>query len=218
MTEFLLFMMGASFGSFFGLVIVRFPEQSIISPASHCDLCRQQLAYRDLIPIFSQLINRFRCRFCKKSFAPWYWLLELVCGFAFLFASHGFLTWTELLLIYAGLLLSYYDCKNQTYPLMVWLVFFMMTSILSPWNTITLACLLLAGLAQLGFIKMGAGDFLYLASISLAFDLQELLWLLQIACLTAIFYYLVSKRRASIPFVPFLFLGFLLVLGIGKWG
>ena len=53
------FLVGTVLASFLGLVIDRFPNQSIISPSSHCDNCKQILKARDLIPILSQLLSRF---------------------------------------------------------------------------------------------------------------------------------------------------------------
>ena len=47
------FLVGAILASFLGLVIDRFPEQSIIFPASHCDSCETRLRPLDLIPIVS---------------------------------------------------------------------------------------------------------------------------------------------------------------------
>ena len=58
------FLIGTVFASFLGLVIDRFPERSIITPASHCNACGKRLAPRDFIPIFSQILNLLRCRFC----------------------------------------------------------------------------------------------------------------------------------------------------------
>ncbi|MGT2667408.1 prepilin peptidase [Streptococcus rifensis] len=217
MRYFLLFFIGASLGSFFGLVITRFPDQSIISPSSHCDQCQRKLAYRDLIPIFSQLANCFRCRFCQQAFSSWYWLLEITCGSLFLLTCLGQLSWGELIVSYALLVLTIYDSKNQTYPLMVWLSFFILTSLLAPWQMATVICFFLAGLAQLGYIPMGAGDFLVLASISLVFSVQELLWLLQIASLLGIAYYAVRKTKGSIPFVPFLGIAYTLLMLVRVW-
>lgn len=204
--------MGASFGSFFGLVIDRFPETSIVYPSSHCNYCKRPLAYRDLVPVFSQLINRFSCRFCEQSVSWWYWLFELLCGVLFLLACYRGLSWPELLVSYTGLVLAIYDSKNQTYPLMVWLVFFAGTSILAPWHPVTYLFLLLAGLAQLCYIPMGAGDFLFLANISLVFSIQEILWVIQISSLLGIAYFLLLKKKGSIPFVPFLTVAFFSVL------
>jgi len=63
----LFFFLGASFASFIGLVIDRFPDESILFPASHCETCGMQLEVRDLIPVFSQIINRSRCRFVTQN-------------------------------------------------------------------------------------------------------------------------------------------------------
>ena len=77
MIDFYFFLVGSILASFLGLVIDRFPEQSIISPASHCDSCQTRLRPLDLIPILSQVLNRFRCRYCKTPYPVWYALLEL---------------------------------------------------------------------------------------------------------------------------------------------
>ena len=61
----LFFFLGASLASFIGVVVERFPEKSLITPASHCQACGTTLPAWDLIPILSFLINRGRCRFCQ---------------------------------------------------------------------------------------------------------------------------------------------------------
>ena len=70
------FLIGTVFASFLGLVIDRFPERSIITPASHCNACGKRLAPRDLIPIFSQVMNRLRCRFCGDKIPLRYLFFE----------------------------------------------------------------------------------------------------------------------------------------------
>lgn len=217
MKDFLFFCLGASLGSFFGLVIDRFPEASISFPASHCNQCKKPLAWQDLIPIVSQLLNRFRCRYCQVKVTPWYCLLELVCGLLCVWTSQGFLSLGQLAVAYTGLVLAIYDSKTQTYPLMVWLAFFVLTSLLLPWSMITAICLLLAGLAQLGKIPMGSGDFLFMASLSLVLPYQAFLWMLQIACLTGISYCLLRQTRSSIPFIPFLTVAFFIILALSLY-
>ncbi|MGT2756649.1 prepilin peptidase [Streptococcus ovuberis] len=212
MKDFLFFALGASLGSFFGLVIDRFPEASILFPASHCNHCKKPLAFRDLIPILSQLANRFRCRFCQTKVTPWYGLIELICGLLCLFTSQGFLSIGQVLVAYTGLVLAIYDCKTQTYPLMIWLISFSLSSLLLPWTITTAVCILLAGLAQLGKIPMGSGDFLFMASLSLVLPLQAFLWLLQMASLAGMSYCIFRQTRSSIPFIPFLTTAFFIIL------
>ena len=80
MIDIYFFLVGSILASFLGLVIDRFPEQSIIQPASHCDSCQTRLRPLDLIPILSQVFNRFRCRYCKSRYPVWYALFELGLG------------------------------------------------------------------------------------------------------------------------------------------
>ena len=66
------FLVGAIIASFLGLVIDRFPEKSIVFPTSHCESCQTRLRPLDLIPIISQVVYRFRCRYCKARYPVWY--------------------------------------------------------------------------------------------------------------------------------------------------
>lgn len=59
MINFYFFTIGTCIASFLGLVVDRFPNQSILVPRSHCDHCQHVLGIWDLIPIISQLIHRF---------------------------------------------------------------------------------------------------------------------------------------------------------------
>ena len=72
------FIFGAVIGSFLNVVILRTPlKQSIITSRSHCWTCGKQLKNIDLIPIFSYIFLRGRCRFCKAKISPRYWIVEL---------------------------------------------------------------------------------------------------------------------------------------------
>ena len=214
------FLVGAIIASFLGLVIDRFPEQSIIFPASHCDSCQTRLRPLDLIPFLSQVFNRFRCRYCSSSYPFWYALFEFGLGLLFLAFSWEFLTLGQLILITAGLTLGIYDIQHQEYPLIVWLIFHLILMVCSSWN-LTMAFFLILGIiAHVIDIRIGAGDFLFLASCALIFSLTELLILIQFASTTGILVFLLLKKKERLPFVPFLLLaacviifGKLLLLG-----
>ncbi|MEG3143003.1 prepilin peptidase [Streptococcus sp. 2A/TPW/M5] len=66
-----------------GLVVDRFPNQSILAPRSRCDHCQHVLGVWDLIPIISQLLHRFRCRYCHQTYPFWYCLFEVWSGLLF---------------------------------------------------------------------------------------------------------------------------------------
>ena len=214
------FLVGTILASFLGLVIDRFPEQSIVFPASHCDSCQTRLRPLDLIPIVSQIFNRFRCRYCKARYPVWYALFELCLGLLFLAFSCSFLTLGQIILITTGLTLSIYDLRHQEYPLIVWLIFHLILMACCNWNLAMAFFLILGIIAHFIDIRIGAGDFLFLASCALVFTLTEILILIQFASTTGILAFLLLKKKERLPFVPFLLLatcviifGKLLLLG-----
>ena len=206
MIDIYFFLVGSILASFLGLVIDRFPEQSIIIPASHCDSCQTRLRPLDLIPIFSQVLNHFRCRYCKAPYPVWYALFELGLGLIFLFWSLGLLSLGQVILITAGLTLGIYDFRHQEYPLLVWMTFHLILMASSGWNLVMVFFLALGILAHFIDIRMGAGDFLFLASCALVFSITELLILIQFASATGILAFLLQKKKERLPFVPFLLL------------
>ena len=206
------FLVGAIFASFLGLVIDRFPERSIVFTASHCDSCQTRLRPLDLIPIISQVVYRFRCRYCNSSYPFWYAFFELFLGLLFLTFSLGFLTLGQLILITAGLTLGIYDLRHQEYPLLVWLIFHLILMVCCGWNLVMIFFLILGILAHFIDIRIGAGDFLFLASCALIFSLTEMLILIQFSSTTGILAFLLLKKKERLPFVPFLLLAACMII------
>ena len=204
MIDLYFFLVGSILASFLGLVIDRFPEQSIISPASHCDSCQTRLCPLDLIPILSQVVNRFRCRYCKVRYPVWYAFFELGLGLLFLAWSWELLSLGQVVLITAGLTLGIYDFHHQEYPLLVWLTFHLILLVFCGWNLVMVFFLILGILAHFIDIRIGAGDFLFLSSCALVFSTTELLILIQFASATGILAFLLQKKKERLPFVPFL--------------
>ena len=208
------FLVGSILASFLGLVIDRFPEQSLVFPASHCDSCQTRLRPLGLIPIFSQVIHGFRCCYCNVRYPIWYALFELGLGLLCLAWSVGFLTLGQVILVTAGLTLGIYDFRHQEYPLIIWLIFHLILMVCYGWNLVMIFFLILGILAHLIDIRIGAGDFLFLASCALIFSLTELLILIQFASTTGILAFLLQKNKERLPFVPFLlFASCMIILG-----
>ena len=212
MIDLYFFLVGSILASFLGLVIDRFPEQSIIRPASHCDSCQTRLRPLDLIPIISQVIGRFRCRYCKARYPGWYALFELGLGLIFLVYSRGLLSLGQVILITAGLTLGIYDFRHQEYPLLVWIFFHLLLMVCSGWNLVMAFFLVLGIMAHFIDIRIGAGDFLFLSSCALVFSATELLILIQFASATGVLVFLLQKKKERLPFVPFLLLAACLII------
>ena len=61
----LLGILGLVVGSFLNLCCDRLPlRQSIVTPSSHCASCHERLRPKDLVPLFTYLLLRGRCRYC----------------------------------------------------------------------------------------------------------------------------------------------------------
>jgi leader peptidase (prepilin peptidase)/N-methyltransferase len=59
-------LLGMIIASFLNVCADRLPAgQSLVYPPSHCPACSRRLAAKDLIPVFSYLWLRGRCRYCK---------------------------------------------------------------------------------------------------------------------------------------------------------
>ena len=208
MINFYFFTIGTCIASFLGLVVDRFPNQSILAPRSHCDQCQHVLGVWDLIPIISQLLHRFRCRYCHQTYPFWYCLFEVWSGLLFLACANGYLSLPQLLTLLGTAVLAMYDLRFMEYPLVIWCCFHAFVLFLSESNLLMLSFLLLAMGAHFFFIGMGAGDFLLLATFSLSFSSTKIFLLIQIASILGILVFAFKKERDRIPFVPCLFLSY----------
>ena len=76
---------GSAIGSFLNVCIDRLPTgRSLLCPPSHCETCQHPLSPKDLIPVFSYLWLRRRCRYCHAPIPSRPFWVEV--GSAFLFA------------------------------------------------------------------------------------------------------------------------------------
>lgn len=207
MIHFCFFLVGSTVASFLGLVVDRFPEQSIIVPSSHCNACGQKLAPRDLVPVLSQLINRLRCRFCQSKIPIRYLMLELVGSLLFLATSLSYLTISQLVLLIMGITLALYDQREQEYPILIWLFFHLLLLFLVGFNLLMTIFLALGILAHFVDLRIGAGDFLFLASCSTIFNLTEVLLIIQIASIIGLLLFGLKSKKDRLAFVPCLFCG-----------
>jgi leader peptidase (prepilin peptidase)/N-methyltransferase len=80
----LVFITGASVGSFANVCIARMPlEKSLLWPGSRCGNCLQPVRWYDNLPIFSYLFLRGKCRTCKQQFSIVYLLVEISMALSF---------------------------------------------------------------------------------------------------------------------------------------
>ena len=80
----IIFAIGILFGSFFTLAVYRIPrKEDIIKTHSYCPNCNAKLGFLELIPVFSYIFLRGKCKHCGDKIRPRYLLLELLSGATF---------------------------------------------------------------------------------------------------------------------------------------
>lgn len=79
--QIVVFVFGLAIGSFLNVVIDRLPQKkSIVRGRSTCDFCYRKLVWWELVPVFSFIILRGRCRTCQGKLSWQYPLVELLTG------------------------------------------------------------------------------------------------------------------------------------------
>ena len=111
-------LLGLFVGSFLNVCIDRLPRgQSIIHPRSHCAACNRKLGNLDVIPIFSYLWLRGRCRYCQAPIPIRLPIVEGMTGllFALLYWKFGLGLELGISLVYTSLLTAIFviDLENH---------------------------------------------------------------------------------------------------------
>ena len=85
-----LFVFGTVLGSFYNVVGYRLPKgESLIYPSSHCPKCNHKLGASELVPIFSYLFQRGKCKNCKVKISLFYHLNGIFSRETCLFTNWG---------------------------------------------------------------------------------------------------------------------------------
>jgi leader peptidase (prepilin peptidase)/N-methyltransferase len=82
---------GLVIGSFLNVVILRHEKEEGLNGRSYCPLCRKILCWYELVPFFSYIAQRGRCRGCGAHISVQYPLVEVLTGVLFaivLYVSH----------------------------------------------------------------------------------------------------------------------------------
>lgn len=77
------FLLGIIIGSFLNVLILRYNTGRTIGGRSACMSCKTKLTWKELIPIFSFLFQKGRCKTCKTKLSIQYILVELIMGLLF---------------------------------------------------------------------------------------------------------------------------------------
>ncbi len=204
---------------------------------SICPACRHELHTLDLIPLFSYIFSKGKCRYCGEKISPRYPLTELGLAliFAAVFLRYGFTLYTLDIMVLTSCLftLSLIDLDTMTIPdrfLMIPAVCQLIYAYYyggfasvwySLWHGLVLGgAVLLLSLFMDKVLKkesMGGGDIKLLFVLGLFLDLPECLLLLVFSCVLGLVMALLLRRSdKAFPFGPALSAGMLLTLMVGS--
>ncbi len=83
---------GLAIGSFLNVVAYRVPlGLSVVTPASACPGCGNEISVRDNVPLLSWIVLRGKCRHCAEPISPRYIVVEAITGIAFVAVAVRFL-------------------------------------------------------------------------------------------------------------------------------
>ncbi|MBA7573124.1 Type 4 prepilin-like proteins leader peptide-processing enzyme [subsurface metagenome] len=218
-------LLGLFVGSFLNVCIDRLPRrQSIIHPRSHCAACNRKLGNLDVIPIFSYLWLRGRCRYCQAPIPIRLPIVEGMTGllFALLYWKFGLGLELGISLVYTCLLTVIFviDLENQLvldkviYPGMALALAFSFF-----WPELGVVSSLIGGAIGLAAMAlpfiiyrrgMGMGDVKLGALVGLMSGYPLVAIALLLAVITGglvaaiLLAFKIKKRSDPIPFAPFL--------------
>ncbi|KPJ57160.1 hypothetical protein AMJ49_02490 [Parcubacteria bacterium DG_74_2] len=241
--SFFAFLFGLILGSFLNCVIYRLKSgKSFLKGRSFCPSCKHTLFFKDLIPVFSFLILRGKCRYCGKKISWQYPLVEIVTALIFLgtfnqFPISNFQNFVNLFfMLYVScslIVIFFYDLKHYIIPDQVIYPAILISAIflfLHPKSQILNSIYSALG-ASLFFLSiyliskgkwMGFGDvkLAFLMGLFLGFPkiLVALFFSFFIGAIIGIGLILAKKKtlKSEVPFGPFLVAGTFIALFFGE--
>lgn len=212
---------GLCMGSFFNCWAWRIVHgESILKGRSHCPFCEQSLGFLDLIPLFSFIFLRGRCRYCGHKLSARYLGAELMTALVFvsivLFFDISWLTLQYLLLASVLLCISFADLEDYLVPdrfiiagIVTRIAFVIALSkdigtdllnmlIGGLCVTVPLIILVLIADKVLGRDTMGGGDIKLIFMTGLYFEWQNSLLMMIFACILGIVFAIISGRTGGI--------------------
>ena len=213
---------GLCIGSFLNVVIIRVPiGKSISFPSSHCVKCNHPLKWYHNIPIFSWIILKGKCSYCKEKISIQYPIVEILTTLIFISVAYKIPNTINIFLIatlFSMLLaLSVIDLKYKAVPDNISIPALFLSLFVNDFLISLTDALILAGAFSLlriivsWLIKreaMGEADIIIAAIIGATLGVEYGLTAIYISALISLpVFLIVSKKGYELPFIPFLALG-----------
>lgn len=230
-----LFIFGLIMGSFYTVIGLRRPKnESIIKPRSHCELCNHTLKWYELIPVFSWIIQKGRCRKCHAKLSIVYPFIELLtaCLFSLSYFLYGIEYEFFAMVIISSLLVIIFvsDFKYLVIldgPLLISSILILILKYFF-FNGKTVLLSLLSGAILFGFMliirivgdrvfkteSLGGGDIKLAGFFGFVLGIRLSFIALILGCFLAFpyaFYCVMANKEREVAFGPFLITGLLII-------
>lgn len=222
--------LGLIIGSFLNVIIFRMNTGRGIGGRSMCLSCNRTLAWYELIPVFSFLVQRGKCRKCASKISWQYPLVELITGILFagiaLWVHEPFAAVVWAILVSLGMVIAVYDIRHKMIPIYFLIAFavgglFIGVHILGA-LAVALPFLILWSLSRGRWIGFGDVEIMAVMGLILGISrgysaLMISFWVGALVMVPLVLFFKHKKRAhdPEIPFGPFLLIGIYLVGVVG---
>ncbi len=210
-----LLILGLSIGSFLNVVITRLDKKKgILLGKSECPNCGHRLRWYDLIPVFSFVMLRGKCRYCKRSISRLYPTVEILTAISFaaylIFRGLGGPgTVVDLLMISGLIAILFLDLRELVipdkivFPLIILAFVFFLSSAEILTRLITALILgLVFAIMYLGshgrWMGLGDAKLVFLIGLTLSYPLGALAVLLSVWTGALVGITLVAAKKATL--------------------
>lgn len=226
---------GLVIGSFLNVCIYRIPKkEDIVKTRSHCMNCGHVLQWYELVPVFSYVVLRGRCRQCKEKISIQYPLVEFTnaLGYVWIFFVNGINIQSILYCLFTSTLIviSVIDSRTMEIPIgcnyfIAILGIIQLAIDFSNWKTYAIGAICVSAFLLMIYIVtggrgIGGGDVKLMATAGLLVGAPKILLAFFIGSVLAACIHpirmKVSKADHQLAFGPYLCIGLYVSILYGK--
>ena len=239
-----LFLLGLALASFLNALMYRIDKEykypEIFIKPSHCEKCKKELKWYDLIPVLSYIFTKGKCSQCKTPINIYYPLSELFLGISIALLYFTTAPWYSYPILQILFSHTYFDIEYKAIPqtptlifLISSLIYLVIQSIISKQivvNSLLSGVIIIVGITLLLLIMYGIknlkegfgfGDFLILLCLSAFLSTKQFWLMFWISILLALVVTLIGfikkkfNRKTALPLLPFFTIAYVVVMTYG---
>jgi leader peptidase (prepilin peptidase)/N-methyltransferase len=238
------FFLGLALASFLNALMYRLDKEykypDIFVKPSHCEKCKKELKWFDLIPVLSYIFTKGKCSKCGSKINIYYPISELFLGISLALLFYTTAPWFAYPILILLFSLSYFDYHYMAIPTIptvsfavLSVVYLIILSILSNQvilnaffsGVILIGLILLLLLIMYGYKNIiegfGTGDFIILLALSAFLSTKEFWLMFWVSIYSTLIVILIGfiagkySKKTPLPLLPFITFGFVVVVTYG---